>query len=461
MKLRSKIYLYSSVLFAGLLIAANVSVYFVFYKVTINRELGQLAAETTQAADVIRTSDNRLTTVELLRAYVPLDGMINVITEANPGNEPMVTSASETELSLRKPVFYSERQVEWISIEGKSYGFVSIPVLASDGGVVNVQVVQNMEEQIALLRLLRLVLVVVSAAVVVIALLSSGLLGSLIMRPIAAMTGTMKEVARSGRFVKLEQNGRSKDELMQMGETFNEMIGLLENSFARQEMFVAGASHELKTPLTIIESYSSLLKRRGLDRPDLFLESVEAIHSEAVRMKGMTEQLLLLAIPHRQWKLAMETMDLLPFAEQAVSSFRRAYNREVVVQDFAGAPVTIMTDADKLKQLLFILLDNARKYSSGTIFVQIDVDTNGAGCIRVVDSGIGISQEELPHVFEQFYRVDEARNRGTETVGGAGLGLSLAKEITFALGAHISLESVEGKGTSAVVSFPKTNSAVR
>src|SRR5690606_27645171 len=106
-------------------------------------------------------------------------------------------------------------------------------------------------------------------------------------------------------FVRLELERQSRDELTAMGDTFNEMISLLERNYAKQEQFISNASHELKTPLTVIESYASLLKRRGQERPELFMESVDAIHSEAVRMKVMTEQLLLLANPNRQWKLML------------------------------------------------------------------------------------------------------------------------------------------------------------
>lgn len=445
--------MYSSALFAVLFLIANVTVYLIFSKMSVDRELKQFAAETEQASEAIRRATDPIAAAELLRAYVPLNGMIRIVKESGAGNRLLVTSSSETELSGREAVFFAQKKTELLTIGGRAYGFVSIPVIGADGEVANVQATESIEELMQLLGMLRLVLIVVTAIAMIPVVLSSGVLGSLIMRPIAAMTKTMGEIARSGKFMRLKPDNRSKDELAEMGETFNNMIGLLERNFARQEQFVSNASHELKTPLTIIESYASLLKRRGLDRPELFLESVEAIHSEAVRMKGMTEQLLLLAMPRKQWEMAFAEVDLNRVAEQAVGFFRGAYAREITLETEMKDGIITCTDADKLLQLLFIFLDNARKYSTDPIAVSVGKNRD-EGCIRVTDRGIGIPREELPRVFERFYRVDKARSRDTEQEGGTGLGLSLAKEIADALGARIVLDSVEGLGTTATVYIP-------
>lgn len=455
MKLGSKIHLYSSVLFAILLIAANATVYFVFSGMMIEREIGKLAAETDIAAAALRSAAEPAAIRELMRAYVPLEGMLSLVSEDGGPADYLVTSADETELSSEAAFFYAERKEEKIEIGTGQYGFVSLPVIAADGSIVNVQATASMNELMELLGLLRIVLISVSAAVLVPVVISSGVLGRVLMRPIGDMTRTMRRIIGSGEFARLEQKGKSKDELAAMGETFNEMIGLLEESFVRQEQFVSNASHELKTPLTIIESYSSLLKRRGADRPELLEESVEAIHSEAVRLKGMTEQLLLLATARRAWQAETEQLDLLPFARQAAATFGKVYGREVNVnvQGESADRMFIETDPDMLKQLLLILLDNARKYSGDTIELRLG-RSGKHRTIAVIDKGIGIPESELPHVFERFYRVDKARSRDGETTGGAGLGLSLAKELAKALGAELTISSVQGEGTEAAILLP-------
>lgn len=477
MKLGSKIHLYSSVLFAVLLLAANATVYAVFHNMMHQRELNQLLAETGQSAEALRTAEGNAAVTGLLRAYVPLDGMLRLVGEDGEASA-LVTSGSETELSRQAEFFYSERRMERVSVDGRNYGFVSIPIIAADGSVANVQATSSLEELTELFRILRLVLISVSAAVLIPVVISSGILGRLLMRPIANMTRTMRRIIRSGEFARLEQRGRSRDELAEMGDTFNEMIGLLEESFARQEQFVSNASHELKTPLTIIESYASLLKRRGGERPELLEESLEAIHSEAVRMKAMTEQLLQLATAKREWKADMERIDLYPFAAQAAAMFSNVNGREVVVdaacqsdggdggsESASGASVpswsigetedgetqvVAIADRDMLKQVLFILLDNARKYSKDSIRIEIG-KAEGRSYLSVKDSGIGIPEEDLPKVFERFYRVDKARSRDEAGEGGAGLGLSLGKELCEAFGATLELESQPGTGTTAKI----------
>lgn len=452
MKLGSKIHLYSSALFAILLIAANTTVYYVFSGMMVDREIGKLAAETDVAASALRVAAEPQAIRELMRAYVPLGGMLRWVSGDGGQADYLVTSADETELSRETAVYHAERREEKIDIGAGEYGFVSLPVIAADGSIVNVQATASMNELMELLGVLRIVLISVSAAVLVPVVISSGVLGRLLMRPIAEMTGTMRRIIGSGEFARLKRKGKSKDELADMGETFNEMIGLLEESFVRQEQFVSNASHELKTPLTIIESYASLLKRRGADRPELLEESVDAIHSEAVRLKGMTEQLLLLATARRAWQAETEQVDLLPFAGQTAATFGKVYGREVIVNIGGESSGTFMaeTDPDMLKQLLLILLDNARKYSGDSIELRLSSDGSRLS-MSVVDRGIGIPESELPHVFERFYRVDKARSRDGEPEGGAGLGLSLAKELAKALGAELTLSSVQGEGTVATI----------
>ncbi|WP_059049791.1 sensor histidine kinase [Paenibacillus senegalimassiliensis] len=467
MKLGSKIHLYSSVLFAILLLAANVTVYTVFHRLMMDREMSQLLAESQQAADVLRTAEGRTALNGLLRAYVPLDGTLRWVEPTGEGSA-LVASGNQLELGREAQVFYSERRLEQVTINGERYGFVSLPVIGPSGSVANVQMMSSLVELTELLRILRLVLISVSAAVLVPVVISSGILGRLVMRPITSMTSTMRRIIRSGEFARLKQTGKSRDELAEMGDTFNEMIGLLEDSFVRQEQFVSNASHELKTPLTIIESYASLLKRRGAERPDLLEESVEAIHSEAVRMKTMTEQLLLLATSKREWKADMHEIDLLAFAKQVSTMFSQVHDRNVTVitplepeskggtvqgegnTNVESQEIMAWADEDMLKQVLFILLDNARKYSQGDVDLVVG-KWQGAAFLAVKDRGEGIPPEDLPHVFERFYRVDKARSRQQEGAGGTGLGLSLGKELCEAMGARLELESGLGTGTTATI----------
>lgn len=447
MKLKSKIHFYSSVLFAALLVIMNLSIYLVFSEMSVNSGREETDAKTETTAERLRQSAGIIPEADLLRAYVPIDGMLRIVTQDGK-NAAMVTSSSELELSKRPPLYYPRKHTEVVKEGGHTYALASVPVIWIGGEVVNVQVMESLQATMDNLEVLRTVLMLVTAMALIPVVLSGRLLGSLIMRPITAMTATMRDIKGSGMFKRLEQQGNSKDELKEMGDTFNEMIELLESNYDKQKRFVSNASHELKTPLTVIESYSSLLLRRGKERPELLEESLRAIHSEAVRMKEMTEQLLLLAKHKEQWTIEFEELDLVRLAEESASVFRSAYNREVGVSAELR-PVMARTDPNKLKQLLFIFLDNARKYSDDGITLTVERN-GGRGSIRIADRGIGIPKEDLQRVFDRFFRVDKARSRKT---GGVGLGLSLAQEIAEAIGIVIALDSLEGVGTTVTLTL--------
>ncbi|MBH5320452.1 HAMP domain-containing histidine kinase [Paenibacillus sp. GSMTC-2017] len=450
MKLKSKIHFYSSILFAVMLILMNVSIYLLFSRLSIDSQLKQTEAQGVSIAEKIRKSAGKVEEGQLIRAYVPVDGMVRIARQgsaAKPKKDmSTVTSPSEISLSQLAVNYSATKQVFVLEYEGRSYASTSIPVIWSTGEVVNIQLTESLNPTMEHLKVLRMVLAVVTAIALVPVVLSSRLLAQLIMRPISAMTATMKDIKRSGRFKRLAQEGQSKDELFEMGETFNDMIELLESNFEKQKRFISDASHELKTPLTVIESYAHLLLRRGKERPELFDESLHAIHSEAVRMKEMTEQLLMLAKHQEQWNVVIKNVVLNELAMESAKAITRAYGREVAVE----APleqIIASTDENKLKQLLFIFLDNARKYSEQSITLIVTSSGNER-MIAIKDRGIGIPKEDLPKVFDRFYRVDEARTRQG---GGAGLGLSLAKEISDAIGARITLDSVQGIGTTITI----------
>ena len=206
--------------------------------------------------------------------------------------------------------FYTQEKIERIEYEGKHYAFKTIPIILQNGEVANLQVYNSIQMTVEDLAVLRFVLIIVTIIALIPVVLSSRILSNLITKPIISLIETMTDIRKSGQFKRIELEEGSKDELYEMRETFNHMIDLLETNFEKQDQFVANASHELRTPLTIIESYSSLLKRRGLNEPDLFHESIEAIHSESIRMKNMIEQLLLLAKHDAEWKIQKKSLTL-------------------------------------------------------------------------------------------------------------------------------------------------------
>ncbi|MFS0667934.1 HAMP domain-containing sensor histidine kinase [Peribacillus frigoritolerans] len=446
MRLRKKINLYTAVLFIFLLLLMNVSIYFVFSNLMMVNEMNRAKAETGKIAFDVSENVNNISPNDLLRAYLPIDGMIGIVIEGQRKGTA-VTSNSEKQLSNRNSSFYPGEKSEIITYQQKKYVFVSNPIVWGDGSVVNLQITKSMSATEEMLAVLRIVLIAVTIIAMIPVLISSTILSNFIARPIRSMIDTMKDIQTSGQFKRLSLEEKSRDELVEMGKTFNHMIDLLQANFEKQEQFVSNASHELKTPLTVIESYASLLKRKGLERPDLFDESIEAIHSEAIRMREMTEQMLLLAKHQEKWNIEKENVNLTDIMAELAKVYKNAYNRTVEI--YSGDAIEAVTDVQKLKQLLFIFLDNARKYSDELISVYIGQTSNEA-YIRIEDRGDGIPKAELPKVFDRFYRVDKARNRKQ---GGSGLGLSVAKEIADAIDVRIEMDSLEGRGTIVTLLF--------
>ncbi|MDZ5712964.1 sensor histidine kinase [Jeotgalibacillus haloalkalitolerans] len=445
MKLQNKIHLFTSGVFAILLLLISIAIYVIFSNLTYSSELNSAELNAASTASGMISSAGVIQEGDLLRSFGPLDGATSIIRE-DGSSLGTVTSSGQNSLNNIERTFYNNQYAEIIELENARYTFVSIPMIWTDGSIVNLQIFESIDTTVSNLQILRNTLIVVVILALIPVFISGRLLGNVIMGPIRSMTGTMKEIQRSGEFKRIPLEEKSRDELYQMGESFNHMMNLLETNYDKQKQFVANASHELKTPLTVIESYANLIKRRGIDNPEVVAESVEAIHSEAIRMKDLTQQLLLLAKHGEQWKLSLERFDLYPLLKESVQAFRNAYSREITLQ---GEEIIAYADKQKLKQLIYILIDNAIKYSEQEIRVSL-VRDGAKGRIDVEDNGIGIPESDLPKVFDRFYRVDKARTRKS---GGSGLGLSLAKELSEALGMKLTLESTEGKGTTASIHF--------
>lgn len=447
MKLRNRINLYTVVLFIGILLVMNLCIYYLFSRLLIDSEMRQNHEEAERIIQGINESIGQVDSADLVRAYVPVDGMIRIV-KKDQKSSLTVTSLSQQSLSGMDTHFYMEESKEQIQYKHQQYSFISIPIIWSDGEVANLQVTESIHEVVDNLQILTIVLFIVTLIAMIPVIIASRVLSKLITTPITSMIDTMTEIRKSGEHKQIEMHRKAKDELDDMANTFNHMIERLKTNADKQEQFVSNASHELKTPLTVIESYASLLKRRGKTDPTLFDESIEAIHSEAIRMREMTEQLLLLAQPNEKWTTDFEAVNLTALVQQSVTSFQKAFNRDIHLH--IENELNILTDKQKLNQLLYIFLDNARKYSEKRITITIEQKQEKA-CILIFDQGIGIPKNDLPKVFDRFYRVDRARSRKT---GGTGLGLSLAKELADAIGIQIELDSIEGVGTTVKMLLP-------
>jgi signal transduction histidine kinase len=246
-----------------------------------------------------------------------------------------------------------------------------------------------------------------------------------------------------------------RDELQFLAETLNGMLQRLEDGFARTTQFVANASHELRTPVAVIRATAevALLRPANANSDRLALQRILL---EAEKNTALLEDLLALARMDSGVFLRLAMVDLGEIVRLACDQFAPLAIKRGIALRFAPspAPVMISAEAAHLKRLLFILLDNATKYTSKGGWIKVSLDAGGVdrAAFQVRDSGIGISHADLPRIFERFYRADPARNREE---GGSGLGLSIARWIVEAHHGTIHVESTVDVGSTFRVVLPR------
>lgn len=449
MNIRSKIHLFSTVWLLVISLAVNSSIYFLFYKITTNDKLNHASFQAESIAGALKHTANHMKTSDILKARLPLNGMIRVV---NKDSQSIMTITKDEKFTELKTTFINSKTTQLKSADGVKYAIASYPITWDDGSNMMLEVTLSLANAYESLNVLKLVLIVASIAVLIPSFLAGRMLSNFILKPINSMIETMEEIQRKNIFKKLEMKSESKDELYKLGSTFNKMMDILSQNFEKQQQFVSDASHELKTPLTVIESYASMLKRWGMKDPALLEHSLEAIYSEAVRMQEMTKQMLALANHDSEWNLDIKEVDLISLCMETSKMMKNVYGQQISVRT-QNERVIASADEQKMKQLLFILLDNALKYSTSPINLYVGYEKDRV-FLTVQDHGIGIPEEDIAHIFDRFYRVDKARNRET---GGAGLGLSIAKQIVQAHEGNIDVVSKEGEGTSFTVTLPKIN----
>ncbi|TVX94223.1 sensor histidine kinase [Paenibacillus agilis] len=448
MNMRTKIYLLSSVWLLLVILIINMSIYALFYNMTTRDALSSVQLQAQQISKPLQEFTGGDINDFLRGGYLPEDGMIRIIfKDGKVKHDP----ARHVEYQEMPAKYYQEQKNELLFYQDTMFARSYLPIIYEDGRIAMLEVTENIQSTQKNLSQLRWVLTIATIAVLIPSFLAGRFLTNLILRPINALIATMEEIQRKNTFKKLDVKGKSQDELYKLGNTFNKMIERLKLHFDQQQQFVSDASHELKTPLTVIESYAEMLKRWGMNDPEVLKESVEAIYSEAVRMKEMTHQMLDLARHDAGMHIEANPFELIDATAQAVKLTKQAFHREITLHQDLNS-LEVIADEAKYKQLLFILLNNAVKYSSGDIDVHVSADQSHAHIV-VKDCGVGIPEEDIPHLFERFYRVDKARHRET---GGTGLGLSIAKQIVDAHDGTIEVESQEGVGTSFIIHFPLT-----
>lgn len=305
----------------------------------------------------------------------------------------------------------------------------------------------------------RLVLLLLAPVILLSALLTGYWIAGRALAPVSELTRAARSIGADNltRRVFVPDTG---DELRDLALTLNEMLGRIDSTFRQVTQFTANASHELRTPLALIRTTAEVALLRKSGSASTYREALLCVLSEAERNTALLDHLLFLARADSGQVLNKGPVDVGQEVHQVCERLQALASEKdlVLTVEADDEPLWISGNADHLRRLWLALLDNAVKYTPSGGMIEVSVKPAGPNSVlvEIKDTGTGIAANDLPHIFERFFRADEARTRG---VGGTGLGLSIARWVAEAHAATITVSSVPGCGSAFRVVFPRIAAA--
>jgi two-component system, OmpR family, heavy metal sensor histidine kinase CusS len=344
-------------------------------------------------------------------------------------------------------VLFHDRQ-----FEGRHYRFITQKVEVN-GRISVAQTGTRIDDVRETLLLFRTYLLMFAPLVLIVAAAGGYWLSRRALSPVDALLRSARDVSGTNLSSRL-QKVTTGDELQRLSETLNEMLGRIESAFLRVTQFTADASHELRTPVSLIRTEAELALRRSRGEIE-YREALHHILQEAERMTALIGELLELArADSGRESLHLHPIDLRETLHHVVESWRQIATARNLGFNATLEPqsVFVLGDETALRRVIEILLDNAFKYTPDPGTVHLSLSSQGESvALTLRDSGVGIAPEEQAKIFERFYRVDKSRSREQ---GGAGLGLSIAQWIVAQHRGSIEVESDLGTGSVFYVRLP-------
>lgn len=369
---------------------------------------------------------------------------INIVKD---GNIIFATDKSE---DFKIPIS-SMDQPKSIRSEGDQIIYLNKRFINKNNETFTIQVIKDMDDESDFIELLFWILLILNAISFLVSIILGFLMSKRALNPIEKIVKQAKSISGSDLSKRINIEGPN-DELKRLAETFNEMIASIEKRYEIQNRFALDASHEIATPLSVINGYIDIIRRWGKDDPEVFNEAIVSIKKEIKNMTQLLDKLLFVArtdndiseIEKDEFWLNELIVEVIKESKLIHENFDIKLNWNEVL--------TVYADRSLIKQMIRAVLDNSIKYSKeGTQIVVDSKRVKDEFEIEISDQGMGISSEDLPHVFDRFYRVDKARTRD---LGGSGLGLSIVKWIADVHGGSVKVESILGKGTKVFIIIP-------
>jgi len=361
-------------------------------------------------------------------------------------------SLEKLNVGIQNPGALSKPVLENQNLKGNVLRFYS-QAITVNGKVYTVQVASLMNEVLEALERFRLMLMLGTPLLLLAAIAVGYFLSTRALAPVDTISKAAQRISIESLTDRLAvpQTG---DQLQRLSETLNAAFSRLEGSVRRIKQFTADASHELRAPISLIRTTAEVAVQR--ERPAAeYREALEDILHEAERTSQVVDSLMLLArTDSGAESLEMEDVDARTIVRDAAEQGEKlARNKGLRFEaDTPESPVEIKADPDALRRVILILIDNAVKYTpDGVVSLQLRRSEAGA-VVSVSDTGIGITESDLPHIFDRFWRADRVRSRAA---GGAGLGLSIARWIVDQHHGTLTAESARGGGTIFRVTIPQ------
>jgi signal transduction histidine kinase len=439
----------------GVLLIFGSAVYLLVNVLLINHIDNQLEATVNDIVGV--TKVNPVGDISLIRfpaldmtanVYVQIWGRDGSLMTSSPSLSQLDVSLDEGNLRIRQPVYNETR------FGDAHLRVLNVPLIIEGQPVGTLQAATSLDVVDTALEVLVYIMGMATVITVMLAAFGSWLAVGRALNPLDTITETAEQINRADDLARrIPYDGPKGDEIGSLIEAFNQTLERLETLFTSQQRFLADVSHELRTPLTVIKGNVDLMRRmRELDD-----ESLTSIDQEAGRLTRLVGGLLLLAQAESgSVSLNMKAVELDTLLLEVFQEMKVLAGEKIKLHLTEIDQIQVNGDRDRLKQVLLNLVGNAIQYTpqNGDVFLSLGIIAAQARLI-IRDTGPGIPAEDLPHIFERFYRAEKSRTRGKTT--GFGLGLSIAHWIVDKHGGRIEVDSKDGQGTTFCIWLPLYN----
>lgn len=332
--------------------------------------------------------------------------------------------------------------------KGRHFEYKSVEYNSRDYGEVYFQIIKDMKSEYNFMKMVFVLMTTADFIGIAASIIVGYIVSKKMLKPIDYITKTAENISINNLKERMDITGPD-DELKRLANTFNNMIDRLQNSFNRQIQFVSDASHELRTPIAVVQGYANLLDRWGKNDTNALEKSIYAIKLEANNMAHLVERLLFLAKGDSGNQVIEKKEFLLNELIEEIVEESNVIDQNHEIFSDRNDIGKVLADYSMIKQMLRIFINNSMKFTpeAGKIIINSEINEEFVK-ITVSDTGIGMPKDEIGNIFDRFYIIDKSRFKGK---AGTGLGLSIAKWIIDIHQGNVKVESEEGNGTTIII----------